>query len=102
MSKSNDYKLTGSGSVTYQNDDGEFVTHSRGDEISEAEYNNLPKRQKGFFEKVNEQSDLEKEIDSEFNKKELQSKLDDADVDYSSDDLKADLVKLYIENVHEE
>lgn len=103
MSKQNEYELTGSGSVTYQNDDGEFVSHERGDEISEKDYKNLPKRQKQFFEKVEEEpSELEKEIDDEFTKDELKDKLDDADVDYNSSAKKAELVSLYADQVHEE
>lgn len=65
MSK-NGYTLTGSGSVSYQQKvkDGKpkTITHKKGDEISAAEYNKVPKRQKTFFTKT---SELEEESGSD-------------------------------------
>lgn len=70
MSKENKYKLTGSGSVTFETDEGN-ITHRRNDVIGEEAYKKVPSRQQGFFEEVDESEEAGDESEGGPSKEEM-------------------------------
>lgn len=123
------YQLTGKGSVSFHDEDGNEVVYLKGDVISGKQFQGVPKRQQGFFAvqaKVEAKIEAEVQVEVEAEVKaegpdeansatdpaeliaaqntvdELKDILDEADVDYSPKAKKAELIAILQEFLAED
>jgi len=90
------YKLTGSGSVAYTDEDGVLHRYSKSDKpITAAELKKFPERQQKFFEEVGKEEEPEETKPEDMTVEELKKALDEAGKEYGDKAKKADLIKLY-------